>query len=160
MKIARRTPGYTLIEIMVTLTIISIIFGIGYVAYREFSRRQSLTSAIRAIIGDLQLAQTQAITGTKPKVAVCDYPNLLSGYNFEVIPPNSYKVEAVCSGGKHLVKQVNMSSSVELTAPSPNPIFFKILGQGTNVTSAVTRIDISSLGVMGSVNITSGGSIE
>src|SRR4030067_2920560 len=100
MKTARRTPGYTLIEIMVALSIISIMFGIGYVAYREFSRRQSLSSAIRLIIGDLQLAQTQAITGTKPRDVVCDSPNVLSGYNFEIIEePDSYKVEAVCTGG-------------------------------------------------------------
>ncbi len=159
MNTARKSSGYTLIEIMVALTIISIIFGVGYVAYREFSRRQSLNSAMRSIIGDLQLAQTQAITGTKPKDVVCDSPNVLSGYNFEVIEPNGYKIEAVCSGGVHLVKQVNLANSVELTPPIPNPIFFKILGQGTNVAGSA-RIDVSSLGVMGAVNITSGGSIE
>ena len=60
--------GYTLIELLVGISIIAIIFGVGFVSYREFSRRQSLTGVTKQLVGDLRLAQQLALTGQNQKV--------------------------------------------------------------------------------------------
>ena len=62
------TFGYTLIEILVGLTIIGIIFGVGFASFREFSRRQSLAGGVKTLVGDLRLAQEQAIS-ENPKMS-------------------------------------------------------------------------------------------
>ena len=38
----KHNAAYTLIEILVALTIVGLIFGIGYVNFRDFARRQAL----------------------------------------------------------------------------------------------------------------------
>ena len=139
----RNSPAYTLVEILVGITIIGLIFGFGFVSFREFSRRQALTGAAKQIQGDLRLTQELAIAGQKPEDIDCDSPNTLTGYNFRVNPDSSYTIEAACTGngGTNVeLKEVSLPSDISLSATSPNPILFKALGQGTNMTqgSSVT----------------------
>jgi prepilin-type N-terminal cleavage/methylation domain len=44
--------AYTLIEVLVVLSIIGVLFGIGYVSYRDFSRRQELAGVAKNIQGE------------------------------------------------------------------------------------------------------------
>src|SRR3989338_688450 len=74
--------GYTLIEILVAISITGMIFGAGFISFRDFSRRQVLVSAERALRGDLRLVQEYALIGKKPPNTNCDDPNMLAGYSF------------------------------------------------------------------------------
>ena len=156
----RNSPAYTLIEILVGITIIGLIFGFGFVSFREFSRRQALTGASKQIVGDLRLAQGEAAAGKKPDDIKCTGVNLLNGYYFRVSGASSYEIQVNCSGGDVDVKTVNLPGDILIAAPSPNPVLFKALGQGTNIdqgesatltltqagTGSVTTITISSVG--------------
>lgn len=166
---SQRHSGYTLIEILIALTIIGLIFGIGYVSFRDFARRQALSGTVRSLKGDLRLAQEEALTGKKPNDALkkCVDPldvtkPLLNGYNFTVVNGSTYTIEAACSGGNIEVKRVTLSSDMVISAPNPNPILFKILGQGTNigVTSAVVSITQAGTGSIATINISSAGEIR
>jgi len=135
--------GYTLIEILAAMSIAALIFAIGYVNFRDFSRRQALAGYARNLKGDLRLAQQEALTGKKPTDALdkcVDDTDVtrptLSGYNFRVVSTSIYTIEAVCSGGTIEIKRVVLGTDMTLGAPNPNPILFKILGQGTNITTA------------------------
>lgn len=127
--------GYTLVEILVGLTIIGMVFGVGFASFRGFARRQSVASGIRALKADLRLAQEQALAGKKPDDPNCNSPNLLDGYNFVVDSSNQYTIEARCTGGTVTVKQVNLDN-ITISTPFPNPILFKVLGQGTNIAAS------------------------
>ena len=156
--------GYTLIEILVGLTIIGIIFGVGFSSFREFSRRQSLAGGVKIIVGDLRLAQEQAIAGKKPEDLKCTN-GLLGGYNFRVVPPRTYQVEADCTGGviPVIIKTVTISSDLTLTVPTVNPILFKALGQGTNIPEGEeTFVNITQAGTnaVAPVTVSSGGEIR
>ena len=87
---AKKYAGYTLIEILVSLPIVGLIFGIGYVNFRDFSRRQALAGVARMVKGDLRLAQEQALAGKKPTHAFCNPSNQLDGFNFRVVSSQSY----------------------------------------------------------------------
>ena len=153
--------GYTLIEILVALTIVGLIFAIGYVNFRDFSRRQSLAGQARSMKGDLRLAQGEALAGNKPSDVFCNPPNRLNGFNFRVTGSSTYRVEANCTGGNVITKNVTLPADMSISTPSPNPITFKILGQGTNVTAdAVITITQVGTSFTNTVTVTSGGEIK
>jgi prepilin-type N-terminal cleavage/methylation domain-containing protein len=123
--------GYTLIEILVALSIVSTIFVIGYLSFREFARRQALLAAGRQIHSALRLAQEQALAGNKPSGC-----SILVGYAFTAINASTYEVTGVCSNASFLVKTQDLPEGIVFEPlPSPNPVVFKILGQGTNIVS-------------------------
>jgi prepilin-type N-terminal cleavage/methylation domain-containing protein len=160
--------AYTLIEILVGLTIVGLLFGVGYANFRSFSQRQVVVSAAKILQGDLRLTQELALSGQKPNDAKCNSPvNTLNGYNFTILSPSTYEIRASCSGGAPGVvyKTVTLSSGVIFVSPfaSPNPILFKVLGNGTNIPEGGNVvIKMTQTGTTNQTNITvsSGGQIQ
>ncbi len=156
--------GYTLIEILVALTVVGLLFTVGYVGFRDFSRRQALAGAVKQIQGNLSLTQGYALAGQKPDDISCNNPNSLIGYNFNIVSTTEYKIEAVCSGGTVLREDYNLpaDSGISISASSPNPILFKILGSGTNITTEYAKITLTQTGTANTadVKVGSGGEIR
>jgi prepilin-type N-terminal cleavage/methylation domain-containing protein len=158
-----KVKGYTLIEILVALTIIGILFGAGYVGYRDFSRRQSLAGTVKIIQGDLRKIQQNALSGIKP--AGCASPNNLTGYYLTIVPSdNKYNVKAGCSNGSSIQvgEEIYLPENISITPPSPNPILFKVLGLGTNIPTDTTTIVLTQdlTGNTATITIGSGGDIK
>jgi len=159
--------GYTLIEILVGLTIIGFLFSFGYVSFRDFSRRQAVAGQAKSIQGDLRLAQETALAGQKPDDPLCNPPAVLNSYGFRVTTPTQYRIEANCSdvidSYEIIVKEVNLSPDLALSTSSVNPIEFKVLGQGNNITAG-TGVTLTLTQVATSnqttITITSGGEIK
>jgi prepilin-type N-terminal cleavage/methylation domain-containing protein len=160
--------AYTLIEILVAMTIIGTLFGVGYANFRSFSSRQIVLGATKNMQGDIRSAQEMALSGQKPNDANCNSSGAyLDGYNFTVLSSTDYEIRAVCNGlpiGSAL-KTVNLSSGVTISSPlpSPNPIFFKVLGHGTNIgvgQSAVIRLIQTGTSNESTITIGSGGQIQ
>jgi prepilin-type N-terminal cleavage/methylation domain-containing protein len=156
--------GYTLIELLVTLTIVGLLFGFGFVNFRDFSRRQSLQGAAEKIRGDLRLAQSDALSGQKPSSG-CP---TLDSYGFYVTS-TSYSLYAYCTSGKQVdIKDVTLPSDISISiSPSTlNPIKFKVLGQGTNIpaspTPATATITLTqaNTGSTARITVTAGGQIQ
>src|SRR5260221_6367198 len=116
--------GYTLIELMIVLSITGILFTIGYNSFQDYSRQQTLLSATRLIQVDLRGAESLALSGSKP--AGC---TLLNGYQFNIISGTKYEIDASCTNGIIQTKQVTLAGGLVLSAPVPNPILFKSLAQ-------------------------------
>lgn len=146
--------GYTLIEVLVSLTIIGLIFSYGFVNFRDFARRQAVESAKRRLIAELRLTQELAFSGQKPENTNCTSPNTLDGYYFEILSSTRYKVAALCSGGEVDLKEVDLTGGIFLSIPSPNPILFKILGHGTNISSGEISITLSQSGTTNTQTVT------
>lgn len=124
--------GYTLIEILVVVSIMSILFTVGYANYRDFARRQALTASARQMKSNISLAREKAATGEKPEGCTT-----LLGYNIR-FSEDGYSLEAVCSGTTISIKTVSLSSNVGSSVPSTNPIFFKVLSKGTSLSEDAT----------------------
>lgn len=161
----KTTSAYTLIEILVSLTIIAVLFTVGYINFRDYSRRQALANSGKILQGDLVLTQQQALSGQKPDDPNCNDPNILNGYFFNVVSNTEYQIYASCSGGAVLTlsKDVTLPGGITISTPTPNPILFKILGSGTNIVSggnvAITLSQTSSTNTF-TVTIGSGGEIQ
>ncbi len=153
--------GYTIIEILAVLSIAGVIFASGFASFRDFSRRQLLSGSLRVLRGDLRLTQEYALIGKKPNDAKCTGLNLLNGYRFFVNSASQYIIRAYCTGGQVNIKTVDLPSDLTILTPSPNPITFKSLGQGTNLSvDAVVTLTQVSTGKTESVTVTKGGEIK
>ena len=161
---ARISPlsGYTFVEILVATLIMGTVLSLGVAGIREFSRRQQLLGEARKIQSDLRLTQQMALSGEKPAGSACDSPNLLNGYSFRV-NSNSYLLRAVCTGGVITKETVYLPSGFTLSIPSPNPIVFKALGQGTRIQegeSATLELTQTATGKKITITVTAGGEIK
>src|SRR6185369_7986864 len=149
--------GYTVLELLVVIAIMGLLMGVGYANYRGYSQSQALVAASRALRSDLRLAQEQATGGQKP--AGC--AGTLSGYKFNVTTSTTYEISASCTGGDVLIKSVTVSQGLTLTTPSTNPILFKTLAQGTNITGiAIVGITQQTTNNYAAIEITDSGNIK
>jgi len=156
--------GYSLVEILVVLTITGAIFGLGYVGFRDFARRQSVNSAAKTFKTDIKLAQEQAASGKK--VAGCV---VLDGYKVIVDASNSlYTISASCSSGSgktdYEIKSKKLTSDVAVTIVPQNTFIFKSIAQGTDIASGesitVTFTQSAGGGYAVSVVIAASGGID
>lgn len=145
--------GYTLIEILVGITIIGLLFSLGYSNYRDYARRQALSGAARRLKADLRLAQEQALAGKKPDDSFCNSPEVLNGYDFSIGAASSYRIQANCSGGLVEIKEVDISSSNISLSSTHDSFTFKVLGQGTNLDSDAT-ITLTQTGTDDTLDVT------
>ncbi len=155
--------GYTLLEILVALSIIGLIFTFGFASFRDFSRRQLLATTKRSLDGNVRIALQKALSGEKPSDPNCDDPNTLTGYNFRVDSATQYSIEAVCTGGLVETRSVELPSEITISIPSPNPVLFKVLGQGTNIPAlgtVVLTLTQSTTGSTQTVSIHTSGEIK
>ena len=131
--------GYTFVEILVVLLIMTIFLGVGVVSFRGFERRQEVEAGAREIISNLRLAQNEASAGVKPAGCVGE----LKGHRFRAISgsPSGYQVHAVCDNAV-LVKESFLAGSVSLTETGGD-ILFNTLAQGVDLTGS-GRILITS----------------
>lgn len=156
--------GYTLIEVLVAISILSLLFLAGMASYREFSRRQALVSVVRQVKADLRLTQQYAIASKKP--AGC---TVLDGYYFRVVPSDRYRISYYCDPTATLEKEVVLPSGITISGLAPNltpsnTIWFKTLGDGTNIPtvpgSTVITITQTTTSESLTVTVTSGGEIR
>lgn len=177
---AKTKNGFTLIEILVSLTIISLLVGVGYAGFRDFSRSQALEAVTRELRGELRAAQSLASSGYKPSnpTHVCEYnpstmvDNYLRGYNISAFS-SSYVLFAICTGGTFAVKRVYLPTDYTIwrdylpddsitTQMDPQYFMLKALSQGTNLpTNASVRFTITNTktGATSIVTVTSSGEI-
>ena len=57
---AQTARGVTLIELVVVMAIVVVLLGIGVQSYRSFSNNSRISSAINALLGDLQFTRAEA----------------------------------------------------------------------------------------------------
>lgn len=129
--------GFSLIELLTVISIMTVLFSLGYANYRDFQRRQHLESAVRMVKADLRLAQEMALAGRKPDI--CGTSDLL-GYSFEINESNdTYSIIADCrDGATEQVKLQTLPEGVEIESVVSDDNFrFNVLGQGTDETSEV-----------------------
>lgn len=147
--------AFTLVEILVTMSIVMTMLGVGAVAYRNAARKQALEQTAAGLIQTLAQAQANALSGKKINCAA----ETLAGWQVR-FAAGSYTLEEVCQSTNYPVKTVNYPLSVTGTLPSPNPILFRVLSRGTNIPSSTTITLTTSQGQTKSITVFGSGEIR
>ena len=73
----KKNSGFTLLELIVTLTIVSLVMAIGVPSLRDFIKNDRLSTQINTLVGHLALARSEAVKRHQP-VVVCASSNQAS----------------------------------------------------------------------------------
>lgn len=157
-----KNAAFTLVELLVVLSISGIIMGVGFAGFRQYSQRQVLIAAAREVRSDLRLLQGKAISGVKePDIITSCAGKFLDGYRFDIISTSQYRMSVLCSGVVYNIKDKSIASGFTITA-TPEPILFKVLGQGTDITGSSSIIRITQTATLKyiEISVSAEGSIE
>ena len=157
-----KSAAFTLVELLVVLSISGIIMGVGFAGFRQYSQRQVLFAAAREVRSDLRLLQEKAISGVKePDIITSCAGKFLDGYRFDIISTTQYRMSVLCSGVVYNIKDKSIASGFTITA-TPEPILFKVLGQGTDIIGSSSIITLTQTATNKPITITvsAEGSIE
>lgn len=148
-----KRSAFTLIELMVSITLLVILAGVGVAGYRQSARRQTMEAAVGQVTSMLHQAQVNTQSGKKIS---CN--TSLQGWqvNFTV---SSMTLQEVCNATfSQSVLQLPLGITIT-TLPSPNPILFQVLNRGTNVNTS-TQLVLSGFNLTSTVTVTSAGEIK
>jgi len=126
--ISKACNGFTIIEILATVTIMGILFTIGIVSYTSFNRKQMVVQSAKNIINTLRLAQSKALNGEKD-TSVCGTVvatmKTLDAWYFEV-SANSYEIYGKCLG------LADEFGGKNFDLPTASPLSYSITQIGTS----------------------------
>ena len=143
--------GYTLIELLVTITIVGILVGFGISAYGKARDRQAGQAAGEKILSILQENQKIANIG---KVGCT---NKFLGQEVVASSPNTLKIRSLCEGPNGAQTSITIPDISSLTNAT---ITFKPLSQGTSLSSDLNLSYTSTAGNTYLITITRSGTIE
>jgi type IV fimbrial biogenesis protein FimT len=72
-----RSQGFTLLELMITVTLAAVVLGIGIPSFSQFLRNNKMASVANDLLGGIQTARTEAIKRQLPGggIAICPSAN-------------------------------------------------------------------------------------
>lgn len=163
--------GFSLIEIIVVVGVISILMGTSIAGYRQFNERQKLIAAGQQMKNIIRDAQSRAYTG-EINCSSCGCTPTSPGYN----PSSSYlsgwrvdfggkKVEGVCANTTPFTTKTfssySLSSDVTLTQPVgvPTGVLFKPFPATVTSPSTICVSSTTLSGQYYNIGIRAGGTI-
>lgn len=127
-----KPAGFTLIEILVTVVISGVLFGVGIAAFRGIGARQNLKQAGGEFISNLRLIQEKTLSSQKP--GGC---NVLLGYEVSYFDGNTYLIQPICQNGGGIVTPVYLPDGISFAADFGMISFF-ILQAGVDAEKIIT----------------------
>lgn len=127
--IVKRRAGFTLVEMLVAITVLTTITGFGTANYLNFSERQTLTQAGQTLMNNLRYVQGKALSGEKD-ATICTVPVTLANIPLKgwCFSPGSgakdYSIYGAC---------VNIPPEPAEPTPSPYPFSQKFYNLENNV---------------------------
>ncbi len=126
--------GYTLVELMVTVTIITLLTSFGISAYGKAQSSQATRAATEIIMATLSEAQKKASSGTN------DCSGGVYGGQLVTLTGSTITLDPVCGSGG-TAKNISVSG---VTFSGSYSFTFRPLNQGVILTGGNTNIDYST----------------
>ena len=165
-NIFHRKKGFTLVEMLVTISIVTLLSGVGFAAFVSHSRTQAVEQAANDLKEGVKKAKFNTVSFIKPDVSGC--PNPFTGYHmhfcvaskascsniydFEVDSQYSY-TDAACSLPVYRYK---LPQNVSYGAGSTcRDIRIASISNLTNGTTLPCQIVVSAYGITKTLSIDS-----
>lgn len=133
--------GFTLIELMVVLSITAVLGTLGVSGFTSYNQTQILQTSTNEIVTMLNLAKSRAQSQIKPSV-LCPTGSL-SGYKVEISIPRKYMLYLRCSiGGDIKINEQDKLLPTNLSFSANSSFFFPV--QTGGVQTSTPQFDISN----------------
>lgn len=142
--------GFTIIELLIVISIVGILAALGLASYVDFNRSQIVSQAAAKIVQDLRLAQSLAANNVKPEDC-----STLESYSF-ILSGNSYEITSDCSTSV-MVNSGFVPNNLQLVGFST--VKFKVLSHGVETTGG-SSLAVSGFGKTKTIIVGEGGEIN
>jgi prepilin-type N-terminal cleavage/methylation domain-containing protein len=156
----KKKAGFTLVELLISISIVGLISAIGLASYIDYNRNQIVVQEAKKVVQDLRLAQSLALNNQKPEG--CGQATL-DGYAFRLLDddPEGYNYEILALCGEDEVSYKRGAIAENLAISGPSEVKFKVLRQGIEFTGGSTiTVSSSSFSQSRTITIDPGGDIN
>jgi prepilin-type N-terminal cleavage/methylation domain-containing protein len=147
-----RAHGFTLIEIIVSVSLLLVLSGLFMASYSGFNNSQTVKQAASTLVLNLQAVRTNAAAGAKP--ALCD---TLTGYIVKFPDSGSYTARALCQSGEVGATESYSLPTGVLFSPTPASFTFYALNRGA---SAAQTMYLTGFGTTAAVFVDASGIVS
>lgn len=131
-----RQKGFTLIELMVVLSVTAVLGTLGIAGFVIYNQIQVLQSATSDVVTVLNLAKSRAQSQIKFS-ALCDSTKILDGYNVKISAQKNYILQLRCSGNDVDVEEEPKTLPGELRFDTDKSFFFPIQTGGVQTSGQI-----------------------
>lgn len=159
-KIILQNKGLTLIEIIVSVSIIGILTAVGIASYTTFQETQTLKINAQNLINNLRTYQARAMAGEKASLCGSD-----DFYGYKIVfHSTSYEAYVTCSDTGDVSsskKTHSLSSPVTLTSPSDGShLIFKAMSGGIEASLEPLPINLCAYDKLYEITVSKTGEIQ
>lgn len=146
-SISNWQKGFTLLELIVAISIVAILSVIGIASFVDFSKKQTLSSAALDVETTLKGARSRAQSQVKPQ-ACDDAGSSLNGYRV-TFTNESYYVEVVCEPNSFPDgEEKDLPPNISITQGGNSSYLFRVLnGRVEGVGASGTSLALSGFGL-------------
>ncbi len=133
--------GFSLIELLVVFSLITIISGVGFASFVSYSRKQIITQSAGGIKEIIDLAKFNTLSSVKP--LVCGSQDQLSSYKVVFCsnvlcstPGADYEMLVMCGGNETVIQSRKLPENVTVSNDGVSDICGTIV---FNIISGITQ---------------------
>ncbi len=132
---SRKTSGFTIVELLMTLTVASVIMALAVPSFRDFIKNSRMSGASNDLLASLQLARTEAIK-RRHSVAICpsanptdDVPVCTASFNGNGwVVWDDTDTDAAIDAGEAVLRRHDVLHSSLTTFESTNVVTYQLSG--------------------------------
>jgi len=132
--------GFTLIELVIAITVIATLSTIGIAAFVSQSKASALQSGAAEFYSVLNVAKSRAMSQVKPD-NLC-IGRTLEGYSVAIDSTTTFKLYVNCGGNEFLVSSENLPENITFASNPPDTtstnFFFGVLTNNVQGSGKVT----------------------
>lgn len=130
--------GFTLIELMVVLSVTAVLGALGIAGFNNYNKVQVLQNAANELITTFNTARSRA----QSQVKLCSAPQVLEGYGVDIsIADESYTLNSRCSGvGSFIISTKKLPDKITFISPTTTSFFFPVITGGVTQAGNITLL--------------------
>jgi len=122
LKKIKNSAGFTLVEILVVISLMSVLMLTSVITFSSFSRNQSFQTSTADVVALLNVARSKSLNQVRPEECI----NSPQGYQVAFsISGSSYSLVVVCDSTTHQLEEKKLPPQITFAGNSDTVVFFE-----------------------------------